>query len=101
MCVRVCARVYIYMCVCVCIYIYIYRNMKKILQVDKFFMFGYLLINVISTHLLTVKLRSAVVMLCCMRGENLEFLSVRMGYKETKLILIHCPVKVGEETGNR
>jgi len=100
-CVRVCARVYIYMCVCVCIYIYIYRNMKKILQVDKFFMFGYLLINVISTHLLTVKLRSAVVMLCCMRGENLEFLSVRMGYKETKLILIHCPVKVGEETGNR
>ena len=96
-----CVRARVYICVCVCIYIYIYRNMKKILQVDKFFMFGYLLINVISTHLLTVKLRSAVVMLCCMRGENLEFLSVRMGYKETKLILIHCPVKVGEETGNR
>jgi len=31
--------------------------MKKILQLDEFFMFGYLLIKVFSTPLLTVKLR--------------------------------------------
>jgi hypothetical protein len=94
-------------CVCVCVRararacIYIYQNMKKILQVDKLFMFGYLSIKVFSTHLLTVKLRSAVVMSCCMREENREFLRVRMGYRKMQLTLIHCSVNVVEETGNR
>ena len=92
-----------YVCVCVCIYVYIYmyRNMKKILQLDEFVVLGYLLIKVFSTNLLTVKLRSAVVISCRMREENHEFLRVRMGYKETQLILIHSPVNVAEEKGNR
>jgi hypothetical protein len=75
--------------------------MMQILQLDEFFVFGYLLIKIFSTHLFNVKLRSAVVISCRMREENHEFLRVRMGYKETQLMLIRCPVNVVEETGNR
>jgi len=37
---------------------YINRNIKKILQLDEFFMFVYFLIKVFSVPLLTVKLRT-------------------------------------------